>query len=378
MKLICDRAAVLSGLDLVGSLAVQRGPNPVLQCVRLTAVDANRLVLCATDLEVGLHLSVGQVDTKSNGEVLIPAAKLIAILRSCTDATLELSTNGKKDGHALSIIGQKCNFSVFGFKPTEAPTVRHFGELTVDCEIDGKVLETLLSRTTFCMSAENSRYAISGVLFDLINKKLRMVATDGRRLAVATGDCVADAKKRVSCIVPPKAAALLSRLLVDLEAGDMVKIAFETNQILFRIGEGDDVAVLSANLVEGAFPPFEDVIPKDSDIHAEFDNSKLVAAVRQAALLTSQESKGVRLSFADNKLTLTGRAHEIGEAEIELELTKYDGKPLDIGFNPNFIADGLKAAGKSLAVMDLKAPNKPGVIRAGSDFVYVIMPINPA
>ena len=112
---------------------------------------------------------------------------------------------------------------------------------------------------------------------------------------------------------------------------------------MFSIGEGSDAAVLSTNLVEGAFPPFEDVIPKDQDKKVTFDASELASAIRQAALLTNEESKGVRMSFKDKMLTLTSRAPEMGEAEIHMDLDKYDGDPLEIGFNPGFIVDALKS-----------------------------------
>ncbi|MCI0675303.1 MAG: hypothetical protein L0Y42_05935 [Phycisphaerales bacterium] len=170
----------------------------------------------------------------------------------------------------------------------------------------------------------------------------------------------------------------MSKLITDPEAP--IKLAIEENQALFSVGDGSDssgeAAVLSTNLVEGAFPPFEDVIPKDQDKKVTFDAGQLNSAIRRAALLTNEESKGVRMSFADKKLTLTSRAPEMGEAEIEVDLDKYDGDPLEIGFNPGFITDALKVVDGQEVIVELKAPNKPGVLRIGNDFTYVIMPVN--
>jgi DNA polymerase-3 subunit beta len=155
-----------------------------------------------------------------------------------------------------------------------------------------------------------------------------------------------------------------------------IRIAIEENQILIGVGDGPDAAVLSSKLVEGAFPPFEDVIPKDQDKKVTFDATALSSAVRRAALLTNEESKGVRLKFADDKLTLSSRAPEMGEAEVELDVENYQGDPLEIGFNPSFITDALSVVDDNEVIIELKAPNKPGVLRTGNDFTYVLMPVN--
>jgi DNA polymerase III subunit beta len=373
MKVICDRAALVEAVNLVGGVVVSRTPTPVLTCVKLTATKG-QMTLAATDLEVGLRLSVDQVDVQKEGEALIPADKLTQIVRACDDPTLTLET---KDNTVL-IKGAHSRFTVFGYDPKEAPQVREFGDAKADCEVEAGMLRTLISRTLFAAAAEHSRYAINGVLFERDGKRLRMVATDGRRLALARGDAkpASGAPAKAMCIVPTKALNLLNRLIDDPESS--VKIAIEENQALFQVGEGPDAAVLSSNLVEGAFPPFEDVIPKDQDKKVTFDSITLSNAIRQAALLTNEESKGVRMAFGSKKLTLTSRAPEMGEAEIELDVDRYEGDPLEIGFNPGYITDALKVVDGGDVIIELKAPNKPGVLRTGSEFTYVIMPVNLA
>ena len=155
-----------------------------------------------------------------------------------------------------------------------------------------------------------------------------------------------------------------------------VRVRRDHNQILFQVGDGPGAPVLSSNLVEGSFPPFEDVIPKDQDKRVEFDSSELTSAVRRAALLTNEESKGVRLAFADGSLTLSSRAPEMGEAEITVAAASYQGDPIEIGFNPAYLTEALKHADSSSILVELKAPNKPGVIKVGGDFTYVVMPVN--
>jgi DNA polymerase-3 subunit beta len=180
-----------------------------------------------------------------------------------------------------------------------------------------------------------------------------------------------------SCIVPTKALKLVAKLVDD--PGAPIRLAVEEHQILMAFGDADapgETAVLSSNLVEGAFPPFEDVVPKEHDRKVSFETGTLSSAIRRAALLTNEESKGVRLSFADDKLTLTSRAPEMGEATVELKLEDYQGDPLEIGFNPNFITDALNVVDTSKVVVELKGATKPGVLKTGPDFTYVLMPVN--
>jgi len=368
MKVICDRAALLDAVNNVGSVVASRTPSPVLQCVKLTAADG-MLTLAATDLEVGLHLGVEQVDVQEDGLALIPADKLAQIVRSSDDPTLTIET----DDHTVHIRGSDSHFAIYGYDPKEAPNVRDFDEEAVDCQIDAGALHMLIHRTAFAAAAEHSRYAINGILFDREEKQLRLVATDGRRLAVARGQCLSASGKK-SCIIPTKALGLIGKLLRDPESA--VSVVIEENQAMFRIGQGAGAAVLSSTLVEGTFPPFEDVVPKDQDKRVTFDVDVLSSAIRRAALLTNEESKGVRLSFAPDMLTLTSRAPEMGEAEIQIHLEKYDGEPLEIGFNPGFITDALKVIDGGDVIVELKAANKPGVLRTGNEFTYVVMPVN--
>ena len=370
MKVICDRSAFQEAVNYVTSVVASRSPSPVHQCVKLTATEGV-LTLAATDLEVGLMLGVEQVDVTEPGEALIPADKLAQIVRSSVDPTLTLET----DDHAMKISGADAVFTIYGFDPKDAPVVRGHDALTeenVDCDVPAGVLQMLIQRTLFAAAAEQSRYAINGVLFERHDTKLRMVATDGRRLAVARGRAVTG-EGDSACIVPSKALNLVGKLARVPEA--TVRVVMDDNQVIFGIGDGPAAAVLSSNLVEGSFPPFEDVIPKDQDKKVTSNVDALSSAIKRAALLTNEESKGVRLSFENNRLTLRSRAPEMGEAKVEVDLA-YEGDALDIGFNPTFITDALRVIDEGDVIIELKAENKPGVIRTGNDFTYVVMPVS--
>ena len=364
MKVICDRAAMVESLNLVGGVVVPRTPKPVLTCVSLNASE-DGLTAAGTDLEVSVRLSTPRVEVQQAGEALIPVDKFSQIVRGSIDPTLTLEI----DQNVALITGADSKFKIFGHPPSEFPPIPKF-ESDADFEILAAELHRLITRTIFATARENSRYAINGVLLERSKNKLALVATDGHRLALAKGACKGTDDETRKAIVPTKALSLLLRLLTD--AKQTVRVKMDSGQIMFAT----DDAELSSNLVEGNFPPYLDVIPKDGDKNAALATDVLVSAVRRAALLTNEESKGVRMAFSDQKLTLTSRAPEMGEAEICVDVAEYTGEPVEIGFNPIYVLDALKVIDENQVSLELKAPNKPGVLRTGPNFLYVVMPVN--
>jgi DNA polymerase-3 subunit beta len=373
MKLICERSALLEAVTALSSVAAARTPKEVLRCVKMTAEDGV-LTLTSTDLEIALQFAITQVDIQEDGETVTYADKLLQILRESGDQTVTIESDGN-DSH---IRGSDSHFKVLGFPPGEFPPIPEFPEdEQITMELPAGDLHQLISRTVFATARENSRYAINGVLLVKTGKQLELVATDGRRLALAKGNCKTgkEAAEETRCIIPTKALSVLIKLVHEPDAE--VQVALTENQALFRFAEQDGVsAMLSTKTVEGTFPPYEDVIPRDQDKKVVFACDELASAVRRAALLTNEESRGVRLSFTKDLLTLSSRAPELGEAEIKLPLTDYEGEEIDIGFNPAFITDALKVVHTQEVQIELKAPTKPGIIRSGSDFLCVIMPVN--
>jgi len=389
MKVICDRGALLDAINLVSGAVAARTPRVQLTCVKLTASKANGagdLTLSATDAEVALKLTLTQVDVQQPGEALIPADKLRQIVSAEDgDPTLTLEV----ENEVCHIRGADAHFKVFGYPPADFPPIPDFNTLATGDANTPKAkamithpagsLSQLVARTLFATARENSRYAINGVLLKRDGKRLEMVATDGRRLALARAALTGGEKdaKPVTCIIPTKALNMLQKLIQEHE--EAVQIAITDNQILFSFGTAASPgrAVLVSNLVEGAFPPYEDVIPKDQDKKVTFDRDMVSSAVRRAALLTNEESRGVRLAFTGKgkQLELSSRAPEMGEANVKVDLTAYDGDDIEIGFNPQFIVDALKVMTEPEVIMELKAPGKPGLIKSGNDFVYVVMPV---
>jgi DNA polymerase III subunit beta len=395
MKVICDRAALLDAVNLISGVVAVRTPRPQLTCVKLTATKTAggaELVLSATDAEISLRLKTGRVDVVKPGEALIPADKLRQIV-SAEENEPTLTVEVTKD--VCEIRGEDARFKIFGYPPSDFPEIPDFQSAVTGTANQPKakavfshpagLLKTMIARTLFATARENSRYAINGVLLKREGKKLEMVATDGRRLALCRSTVQGDGKdsQAVSCIVPTKALSMLTKLFEDDE--ERISVAITDNQILVAFGVGekkdgyaDARAVLASNLVEGAFPPYEEVIPKDQDKRIVFDRDVLSSAVRRAALLTNEESRGVRMKFkgSDKQVELSSRVPEMGEAEVNIDLAEYTGDDVEIGFNPLFLTDALKVISDPQVIMELKAPNKPGLVRSGADFLYVIMPVN--
>ena len=169
--------------------------------------------------------------------------------------------------------------------------------------------------------------------------------------------------------MPAKALTLLEKLVDDPE--ELIGVQIRENQVIFHTSS----ATLTSNLVEGQFPPYEDVIPKDCDKKMTAATADFLSAIRRAALLTTEESKGVRMHFSKKGLVLQSRSPEAGEATINFPC-KYEGSDIEIGFNPTFVVDALKVVDSDEISLELTAPNRPGLLKSGADFTYVIMPVN--
>jgi DNA polymerase-3 subunit beta len=366
MKVICNRGALLEALTVAGNVVAARTPKPVLQCVKLSAED-NALTLSATDLEVAIRYTDNQVQIEQAGEVLVPADKLRDIVRESVDDTLSIEITGD----TANIRGQDSHFKIFTQKASEFPPIPGF-EGEAHFQIPGGELKQLISQTLFAAAKESSRYAFNGVLLNAKAKKVHLVATDGRRLAQANGDLQNSGKvdkEGAKAIIPAKTLTLIDKLVDDPE--EPVGFQLTENQVIVHTSS----ATLTSSLVEGQFPPYEDVIPKDTDKKMTATTADFLSAIRRASLLTTEESKGVRLQFSKKGLILTSRSPDAGEATINFPC-KFEGGDVEIGFNPQFLVDALRVVPTDEVTLELTAPNRPGLLKGGPNFVYVIMPVN--
>ena len=364
MKLKFNRQEMADALSAVGSVTPLRSTKEILKCLRFDA-QSDVVWLSATDQESGIRYAVTQVEVDATGDTLVSAETLSRIVRECSDDYLVVETAG----NTMHIRGAGSHFQIVMQDTDEFPHVVTL-EGDPDFTVDYRTLSGLIDWTVFAAARESTRYAINGVLWEIDGDKLTLAATDGRRLSVAHGKLAgAPEGKPAQAIVPSKALTLFARLSVD--DGAVVGIKLSSNQAIFKVGS----VTVSTVLVEGHFPKYQDVVPSDCDRLVELDTAEFSGAVKRAALLTNEESKGVRLSFADDALTLSTRAPEQGEATIVLPVS-YHGEPTDIGFNPTFLSDVLRVAQTKKVTFAFKEANRPGIIKTSDDFIHVVMPVN--
>ncbi len=368
MKVQFNRLALAEALGILTSVIPSRTPKAILKGVRVEAKD-DCVYLYATDLEVGISYVMSEVQIVEPGQTVLDAERLAAIVR---ESTADVLTIEVKDS-TCEIFGVDSHFTIYGQDPTQFPMVPTFTE-EPDIEVNLEKLQYATKQCLFATAKESSRYAINGVLWEVKGKKLALVATDGRRLAKTGVTLVAaptGENAAPSMIVPAKTMALLER--IGGHEKDSVLLKLVGSQILIRCAH----VVIMSNLVDGNFPKYEEIIPKDYDKKIMLNTEMVASAVRQASLLASEESKGIKMTISENTLMFSGRAPEAGAAEVTMTID-YSGESISMGFNPQFLIDAFRVIKTPEFELDLGQPDRPGLIRSGSQFMYVIMPINLA
>jgi DNA polymerase-3 subunit beta len=369
MKTRLPRQEFQDALTAINNLTGGRTTKPVLACAKLQ-VEGDGLELCATDGEAALRWRISGLAVVEPGTAVVGAERLLGIVRELGDAELMLEA----DERQCLLHGAGSEFKLYVQNPADFPPVPEF-DGDPDLTVDGRELRRMIEMTLYAAARETSRYAINGVLWDKHAKKLYLVATDGRRLARAGGNLTASYSADFEAIVPSKALTVFERVFAPAKTAEQVRIDVKVtpNQLLLR-WQG---CVLSTVLVEGRFPKYEDVIPKESDKIARMDRVEFYAAVRRAALLTTEDSRAVRLAFEPGKLLITARSPEQGEARLEVPI-EYAQEPLDIGFNPSFLADALKVIPCSEVSLEMQDSFRPGVMygKDKAEFLYVVMPVS--
>jgi DNA polymerase-3 subunit beta len=335
-------------------------------CICIKAED-NTARVCATDLEVGMSYIISEVQVEKAGAIAVPAERLAAIVRESADDVLVLQA---KEG-TCEVIGADSHFTIYGQQADTYPAVPSF-DGPAQMEVALNSLQEAISQCLFATAKESTRYALNGVLWEIKGKKLSLVATDGRRLARSRLNLTSVPDKKITeakIIVPAKTMGLLERLGADKK--DTVAVRLVDNQILFSCNN----IIISSNLVEGNFPKYEDIIPTDYQKKLSLSTEAVLSAVRRSSLLTSEESRGIRLSISSGSMTFSGRAPETGDARIDMPI-EYKGEAIEIGFNPQFLIEILRVIKAPQFEMELGESDRPGLIKSGQNLLYVLMPIS--
>lgn len=367
MKISCDREQLLQAFQTVAAVAPARSPKPILQNVKLDVADQGAH-LTATDLEIGIRHAVTGVDVLAAGAVVLPVTRFGSILRESTDQTLHIES----DGSGATIRGERSKFQLPAENPAEFPPVASFTEANYFVA-PARLLRELIRRTVFATDNESSRYALGGVKLEFEGAQLTAIGTDGRRLARMIGPITAQGEPpaiQQNTIVPTRAMQLIERALAPQDAE--VQLAVRGNELLVHSPR----ATISARLLEGRFPDWRKVFPeRGSGTPIELAAGPTYAAVRQAAIVTSEESRGIDFTFGDGMLVLAGQAAEVGQSRVELPIG-YDGREITITLDPRFVVDFLKVLdAERTFTLELRDSESAAVCTTDDGYGYVIMPL---
>jgi len=367
MKIRCPKEPLLTALQAAAAVVPSRSPKPILTNVKVEAT-RDEVVLSATDLEVGIRVAVDGVEVVAPGAVLLPTGRLMAIVRESAAGTpFEIHS----DGTAAIVKAPRSEFRLPAEDPLEFPAAATFPDGGF-VEVSTPLARELVRRTVFATDNESSRYALGGVLLEFTPQGVIAVGTDGRRLAKMQGPAEArgGTAGEGTPIVPARAMQLIERCLGA--ADQPVQLAVRGSDILVRTAG----TTISARLVDGRFPRWRDVFPERPDaVRVQMVAGPLLAAVRQAAIVTSEQSKGVDFSFEAGQLVLSGRSAESGESRVEMPID-FSGTAVRIKLDPRFMAEFLRVLDPATAVtIEITDAQSACVCSTDDGYGYVIMPL---
>lgn len=365
MKLNCHRGSLSSALQIVSGVVPARTPKEILKNVKLQVNDSE-ISLIGTDLETSIRHVIKDCESDEPGEVLLHTSRLQSILREIPDERIALEVTPE----ALIVKGGRSRFRLAVQDPSEFPTVAAFSEENYHL-IEAGTFREMIRRTIFSCDVESTRYALGGVLVELGNDSVTMAATDSRRLAVISSPCTVQGTvgESKSPVIPHRAMNLLERSLA--EGDEHVKLAVRGNDVVVQAGQ----STLYSRVVDGRFPRYQDVIPKEFNSTIDLVAGPFYSTVRQAQIVTDQESRGVDFEFSADTLTLVSKAPDIGESRVEHPIS-YSGVEMKITFDPRFLAEFLRVLdAETLVHFCLIDPQSAAVFKVGETYTYVIMPL---
>ena len=361
MKFSVAKDKLLEGLQTVQNVVSTRTTLPILSNVLIRA-ENGALHFTTNDLDVGMSCSV-EAKIEKPGGTTIPARRLAGIVKELPASEVSVEVDGK---NVASITCGPSFFKMLCLPEDEFPALPKL-EKAKAFTLQQKVLKDALRKTSYGISTDETRYVLNGILFSFKENKLTLVATDGRRLALVDLEAEFPRSNEVDVVIPAKCITELQRILG--EEGD-VKLAVGENHVSFEAGG----KLLVSKLIEGNYPNYRQVIPAESRERITIERELLLNAVRRVSLLSSEKSNSVKLIFTKNNLEIAANTPEIGEAHESLAIS-FKGKDFSVAFNPGFLQDPLRALTEEEIHLEVSDEMSPGVIKIGTPFLYVLMPM---
>jgi DNA polymerase-3 subunit beta len=371
MKFKINRDHFANGLAQVLNVVGSKATMPILSNVLIEA-EKDQISLTTTNLDLGIRCKI-KAEAKETGAVTLPVKRLAGIVRELPniDVTLDVSAN-----HQVKLTSGGSTFRIMGIGKEEFPPLPEFGEEKA-YSLEQSELLTMLKSVAYAQSTDETRYILNGVYFNFKDEKLSLVATDGRRLALVSKEMDVPAASAGAIILPAKTVGELTRLL---DKGEKVKINFNDRRAAFQIGTDKDTSglidhvYLYSKVVEGNYPNYQQVIPKETHQRIKLERELFLQCVHRAALVCSEKANSVKIKLSSNLLELTAQSPDFGEAHESMAIG-YSGPDLQVAFNPTFLMDPLKALSKDEVFFEVKDEVSPGVFKTLESFVCVIMPV---
>jgi DNA polymerase III subunit beta len=367
MKFKVTRNALLAELNLVQGVVEKKSTIPILSNILISA-SGNRIDMTATDLDVSVCCGC-EAEVQSEGTMTVSAKRLFEIVRLLPDgAEIECRL---LDNDWLGVKAGKSIYKVVGLPRENFPSVPEPQGKTVS--LPGNILRGMIQRTMFAITQEESRYSLNGAQLVLTPQEMKMVATDGHRLALVTASVpLTTLENEMRALIPRKTLVEIQKLVGE---DDMtVEFGRDDNHLFFRVG----AKRLVSRVLAGQFPNYEMVIPRDNDKNVTAPTKVLAEGIRRAAVMSDEKLKAIRLSLQPGILELSASSADAGEASESIEVD-YQGGEMEIGFNPLYLLDFLGACGSENTTFSLRDFETQGMMRpAGNpaiDYRYVVMPM---
>lgn len=373
MKFKINRDHFASGLQQVMNVVGQRATMPILSNVLLEAADG-QLALTTTNLDMGIRCKIA-ADVFVPGSLTLPVRKLASIVRELPSLEVEVdATNGTQ----AKLVSNRSQFRLMGIAGSEFPPLPTFTDQH-SFILSQADLVRMLKSVSYAQSSDETRYIMNGVFFNFAEDRLTLAATDGRRLSLISKEVEVTEENQGHLILPAKTVAEVERLL---NQGETVRIAFNDRQVAFEINTGEDSVdrglvdsvYLVSKVVEGTYPNYRQVIPKENDQHIKINRELFYNTIRRAAVMVSDKNNSVKIHVADNLMTVSSASSEYGEGS-DSQAVEYSGPEVTVAFNPAYLIDPLRALSKDEVIFEFKDELSPGVIRTTDSFLCVIMPL---
>jgi DNA polymerase-3 subunit beta len=364
MKFTVTRDALLKPLNLVAGVVERRQTLPILANV-LIGVEGNSLSLTGTDLEVELLGKVSLDGATVDGDITVPARKLLDIVKSLPDDSV---ISVEVDEQRAIIKSGRSRFTLSTLPASEFPNVEQ-GSASLEFDVLQRNLKTLIDKTAFAMAQQDVRYYLNGMLWEIKDGIFRVVATDGHRLALSTHSGITASEEK-QVILPRKGVLELSRLLI--EEDESIHLAFGDTHLRATT----QAFTFTSKLVDGKFPDYDRVLPKGSDKEVIAERDVLKQALARAAILSNEKYRGIRMQFNAGDLRIVANNPEQEEAE-DVVAIDYNGDTLEIGFNVSYLLDIMNVVSGPKVKFSLLDANSSALLEDNDDgnSLYVVMPM---